>query len=443
MKYNIKIRAEKRKDAHGQLITDNVPLFADITYSGTRMFYFTGYKVSASDLREDTQEVKKDATGREGTREVKYTEINKRLREIKATVLLFFKDRKELSPNTREELVSILNDVCGKITKAKAPEQGNKNDFFTMFEYYLSQLTISEKRKKNIKTTLYHWQEYEQLRGIRLTFNHMTPETMRDFEYYLKNQSTKPKGKNNPLRVLSPKGVNTIHKDMAMTRAFLNFARNYFKRDGITIPYPFGADGYKVPAEIYGTPIYITIPERDKLLNIPIGNKRLSNVRDIFVFQCLTGCRVGDLTKLTRSNIQNGVLTYIPIKTKDESPAPVHVPLHPKAVEILSRYDLPDGKILPFIADQKYNEYIKELFEFAGLTRLVTRLNPTTGQPEQVRLCDIASSHIARKAFVGNLYGKVDNDIIGSMSGHVPGSKAFARYHDVSEQLKQDAINLL
>ena len=44
---------------------------------------------------------------------------------------------------------------------------------------------------------------------------------------------------------------------------------------------------------------------------------------------------------------------------------------------------------------------------------------------------------------MGNLYGKVDNGIISSMSGHVAGSKAFTRYYDVSKELQQDAINLL
>lgn len=436
MKYNVKIRTEKRKDKEGNVQTSNVPLFADITFSGARMFYFTGHRADVDKFNINNEEVRKNTTGLEGTVIVQYNEINKRLRDIKASLHLFFQSRTEA---TKADLISLLDNVCKK-AKKEIKEEANYNTFFGMFEYYLTQITVSEKRKKNIRTTLYHWQEYEQLRKIKLTFESMTPETMRDFEYYLKNQSTKPQGKN---RVISPKGVNTIHKDMAMTRAFLNFAINEYRRKGIAIPYPFGADGYQVPSEIYGTPIYITSAERNKLFNLHIENPKLSRVRDIFVFHCFVGCRVGDLTKLTKANIQGTVLTYIPVKTKDESPAPVRVPLHPQALEILSRYDLPNGSLLPFIADQKYNEYIKELFEFAGLTRIVTRLNPTTGNPEQVRLCDIASSHIARKSFVGNLYGRVDNDIIGSMSGHVPGSKAFARYHDVSEELQHNAINLL
>jgi len=242
--------------------------------------------------------------------------------------------------------------------------------------------------------------------------------------------------------VKAPKGANTIHRFMKTTRAFWNYARQELKVKGIAIGYPFG-DGYKLPGEIYGRPIYISIEERNKLFYAELESERLRNVRDVFIFQCFIGARVGDLCKLTKSNIHNNVLTHIPRKTKDGKPIAVSIPLHAMATEILSRYNIPDNRLLPFISGQRYNEYIKELFEGVGLTRIVTRLNPTTNEEEHVRLCDIASSHMARRAFVGNLYGKVDNGIISSMSGHAPGSKAFTRYYNVSNDLQKDAINKL
>ena len=268
---------------------------------------------------------------------------------------------------------------------------------------------------------------------------------MRDFEKYLKTDKSKlPKRKHSKIiRYLAPKGVNTIHKIMAVTKVFWKFAKTELKHKGIEIQNPFGEDGYQAPTEVYGSPVYISSIERDILFNAELSNKRLQQVRDIFVFQCFIGARVGDLCKMTKANIQNNILSYIPRKTKDGRPVTVKIPLHSKAIEILSRYDLPGGLLLPFISDQRYNDYIKEVFEAVGLTRIVTRRNPNTGESQQVRICDIASSHMARRVFVGNLYGKVDRDIIGSMSGHVKGSKAFSRYHDVNPELQQAAINLL
>ena len=54
-------------------------------------------------------------------------------------------------------------------------------------------------------------------------------------------------------------------------------------------------------------------------------------------------------------------------------------------------------------------------------------------------LCDIASS-----TFIGNLYKKVkDPNIIASMSGHIEGSKAFARYRQIDDDIKQSVIDLI
>jgi hypothetical protein len=103
-----------------------------------------------------------------------------------------------------------------------------------------------------------------------------------------------------------------------------------------------------------------------------------------------------------------------------------------------------DNNLLPFISEQKYNDAIKKAFEKAGINRIVTILNPTTGEQEQRPLNEIASSHLARRTFCGNLYKKVkDPNLIGSMSGHVNGSKAFARYREIDEQDKIDVLKLI
>lgn len=75
---------------------------------------------------------------------------------------------------------------------------------------------------------------------------------------------------------------------------------------------------------------------------------------------------------------------------------------------------------------------------------MVTVLNPTTGTEEKRPLNEIASSHLARRTFIGNLYKKVkDPNLVGSLSGHKEGSKAFARYRDIDEDMKKELVNLL
>ena len=100
--------------------------------------------------------------------------------------------------------------------------------------------------------------------------------------------------------------------------------------------------------------------------------------------------------------------------------------------------------MLPFISSQKYNESIKRAFLAAGLKRPVQVLNAVTREPEMKPLYSVASSHMARRTFIGNLYKKVkDPNLIAQLSGHVEGSAAFARYRDIDEEMKMELVNLL
>ena len=161
--------------------------------------------------------------------------------------------------------------------------------------------------------------------------------------------------------------------------------------------------------------------------------------------KCLIGCCVDDLLKLKRQNIVRGAVEYIPHKTKDGRPETIRVPLNNTAKEIIAKYDDADREpLLPFISAQKYNDYIKECFKVAGLDRYVTVLNPQTRESEQKPLYEVASSHMARRTFVGNLYKQVkDPNLVGALSGHKEGSKAFARYRDIDEEMKTDLVKLL
>ena len=235
------------------------------------------------------------------------------------------------------------------------------------------------------------------------------------------------------------RGSNTITSRFSVFRAFCRWAVN---RD-LTANNPFSK--YSIKQAVYGSPIYISKEERDMLSIAPMSTKSLEVVRDIFVLQCFIGCRVGDYFKMTKSNIVDGAIEYIAGKTADERPLTVRVPLTKKAKSIIAKYPDNEGDMLmPFISPQKYNDYLKICFREAGLKRIVTTLDSLTGKPKQVPICDIASSHMARRTFVGNLYKQVqDPNLIGTLSGHREGSKAFVRYRDIDEDLKRQTVELL
>ena len=440
MKHNVTIKIDLfRKDKSGVFQVNNLPIDAKITFAGNRLTYFTGYRINKDNFDPKPAEsmfAKKNTKGYEGKRVVQYSDINQRIRLIKATLTTLFEPLK-VAPE-RNVIISTLDHACRKTETANTEAANAPLIFLPMFKYYVENSRLSIDRKKHAYSTINHWQRFADKKKLTLTFDIITPDTLRAFERFLLSEKVDIKGSTEKR---AARGLNTLHTIFAITRTFFNHSRKELAKQNIIIQYPF--DVYKVPAEVYGTPIFLTLDERNMLFDKKIENERLAQVRDIFIFQCMCGARVGDLCRFTKGNISNSILSYIARKTKQGHPVTVTVPLTAKALEILGRYDLPGNILLPFISDQKYNEYLKELFELAELTRIVTRQHPTTREPENVRLCDFASSHMARRTFIGNIFGKKDSAIIASMSGHVANSKAFTRYYSISEALQRSAIEAI
>ncbi len=237
-----------------------------------------------------------------------------------------------------------------------------------------------------------------------------------------------------------PRGTNTVVNILNMVRSIVRFAL----QNGVDGKNPF--DGFEMPSLIYGTPFYLTIEERDRLYDMDLSdNPTLETYRDMFVFQCLVGCRFGDLVSFTTDNIIDGVLEYVPEKTRNRTGASVRVPLGEKAMAIIRRQDLRDGeRLFKNRFNFKFNDAIREILTRAGITRIVTVINPSTRMEEKKPLNEIASSHMARRTFIGNLYKKVkDPNLIASMSGHAQGSKAFVRYRAIDDDMKKELIDMI
>lgn len=283
----------------------------------------------------------------------------------------------------------------------------------------------------------------------------LTKDGIDDFRDYLRNEeqlsqeykalfrrllSEYPVGMTVGRKELEVRGENYVINLLKKLKTFLNWLYD----EGMISRRPF--DGYQIGTQKYGTPYYITIAERNHIADAPMPTKHLETQRDIFIFQCYVGCRVSDLMKLTERNITEGVLVYTPHKTKDDGVQSVQarVPLHPKAVALIEKYRGLDehGRLFPFISSQKYNDAIKDVFTVAGITRSVEVRNAKTGEMELCPINEIASSHLARRTFVGNAYKQVsDPNIIGKMSGHVEGSKAFSRYRNIDDETLKNVID--
>ncbi|MFR9585641.1 MAG: site-specific integrase [Rikenellaceae bacterium] len=323
-----------------------------------------------------------------------------------------------------------------------------------LFLEFLEKHKLSEVRKKNFRVIGRAMQRYELYvratkRGHKkfvLYLDEVNSDTLRDMYDFFANEyiyfdefpqiyETIPE-----FRQPQQRGHNTMSEIFTRIRTFCLWCY----KNKRTQHRPF--DDFKIADCVYGTPVYPTIEERNRVYNTNLcRHPKLEIQRDIFIFQCLIGCRVSDLIRMKKSNLINEAIEYIQRKTKEGRPLTVRVPLNTISKEIVARYaDLEGEKLLPFISEQKYNISIKQIFKAARVNRMVTILNPTTSEEEKRPLCDIAASHMARRTFVGNLFKQVkDQNLVSSLSGHKEGSKAFARYRDIDEDMKRELVDLL
>jgi integrase len=289
-------------------------------------------------------------------------------------------------------------------------------------------------------------QEVMHRRGFRLCIDTITADDLRDFRTWLQNEYTY--GEQYPLfyKDVDQNKYTQVRSENTITGYFYRI-RTVIKwciKKGITKNNPF--DQFQLVQPMYGDPFYLTLEERDKVYYADLSALHPANAvyRDIFMFQCLIGCRVSDLAQLTKANLVDGCIEYIPQKTKGVHANTVRVPLNQKALDILERYKDLETSLLPHFCQGTYNMKIKRILKYIGIDRMVMTIDPKTRKEVMRPLYEAATTHTARKTFIGNLYKQVkDPNLIASMSGHTEGSRAFARYRKIDDEMKKELVNLL
>lgn len=416
------------------------------------------------------------------TPDVKYDqEQNKQLEAMQIAIMDAYKqeEKETIDAKWLEKVVYKFHHPDKRVSSISRRGKRQKS-IYDLSEEYLEIKRFSYDHTKAFRVLVRDLARYEAFRnkilGDRFAWNidKITRKDIEDFEDYLRNEKTLsekyPKQfesilEQYPVEInvvhtftkLQNRGENTIVKLKKKFKAFMQWLYETER----TSNRPF--DGIKIGTEKYGVPFYLTKEERNLLAEADISAlweglededkklcskfplKTLEVQRDIFVFQCLVGCRVGDLCTLTAKNITDGILEYVPSKTSDEdAPVKPRIPLNPCALKLVAKYNGvdKDGRLFPFISPQKYNDAIKAILMICGITRIVPVRNSTTGETEMKRICDVASSHMARRTFVGAAYKAVrDPNIVGKMSGHVEGSRAFNRYRQIDDDILKQTIS--
>ena len=144
--------------------------------------------------------------------------------------------------------------------------------------------------------------------------------------------------------------------------------------------------------------------------------KKYTEIKDLFILQCLVGQRIGDMQKFfngdNEMDEEAGTISIIQQKTK----ARAIIPLLPLAKEIISKYE---NKELLYYKERKsiVNEALKEVAEQAGLDEPITY--EENGIKQTQPLYKLLHTHTARHTFITILCRKgIPKETVIIATGH-------------------------
>ncbi len=211
---------------------------------------------------------------------------------------------------------------------------------------------------------------------------------------------------------------STIGRTIHFVRTVLNFLE---KRGLRTYVYEL-----ELPKE-KKVNLFVTLNEDElvklKEMNVPPS---LKAARDWLIISCYTGQRISDFMNFDIKNLEiikgKPCISFVQQKTQKE----ILLPLHPVPLTILS------GNLNVFpqkLTAQKYNQQIKKVAELAGINSLVkVRKRKGFRAIEMfVQKWEAITSHIGRRSFASNFYGKIPTPLLMEATGHST-EQMFHRY---------------
>jgi site-specific recombinase XerD len=208
-------------------------------------------------------------------------------------------------------------------------------------------------------TSLSCLQEYirHQYKEDDIALSQMDGQFIRDFEFFLKTER----------RCQHNSAIKHLKNLKKVIRIAL--ANDWMKKD------PFlGIQFRHEETEVE----FLTQEELERIIHKELPIHRLRQVRDIFVFCCLTGLAFVDVQQLTPAHLikdNNGSLWIR--KSRQKTGNMCNIPVLNAAERIIERYAehpecLRRNVILPVMSNQKLNAYLKEIADLCGITKRLT-----------------------------------------------------------------------
>ncbi|WP_312084467.1 phage integrase SAM-like domain-containing protein [Epilithonimonas hominis] len=207
---------------------------------------------------------------------------------------------------------------------------------------------------------------------------------------------------------------NTIAKIIKVIRTVCNYSTRYrIELSPTYVDFRMAYDDTDV--------VYLSFKELQTIINTEVP-KELEDAKIWLYLSSFLGQRVSDFMRFNSSMIRKEgkdyFIDFIQVKTEKK----MSLLLHPEVVKILQNNDM---NFPSPISEQLYNDQIKKVCEIAGINEIIegsilTEVSKgvwrkVSGYYPKYKL---VGSHIGRKSYCTNFYGKIPTSLILEVSGH-------------------------
>lgn len=260
----------------------------------------------------------------------------------------------------------------------------------------LARSTISK-----FESTLQKIRDYEMYKNKRIRLSEVDFKFHKDFIHFLHDEQQL--------------NYNTTGKYLSNIKAMCRTA----KRDGLKTSPDIEHPDFRVPKQETSF-ITLDLDEIDRIFKTDLNDKPyLDNAKKWLILGVWIGAHASDLLKLSTHNIKDGFIEYTAQKTGQK----IIAAIHPQVKQVIK-----DG-FPSQISLKKYNEYIKEVCRKAGINQKVKGSKSINiSKDKKVRVYrkvqgefekwELVSTHIGRRSFAANNYGKIPTPVLMAQTGH-------------------------
>lgn len=417
MKVNFNLKQTKIKD-------ESTQIFFSTTIKGERLRLYTGEKIEPKFW--DSKKMRAESY---------YVPKNKRkhCQKVNSTIDYYihiaesycdsFDYQDELLEGTKDEFVSYLNE---QLIGEKAKDKDSPLVFFEDFVTEKIKTKVNKSTRTFIKegTQNHHKVVLKRVKGffkyarLRQSFEVFTDGFGDAFQnYLLKEKKYSHNTVASTFSILKIWLAEAEKKKLITDKSFHSYPTTTLDVDNVAL----------------------TEDEIDKIYNLDfsdpeikkqIDNKsNIEQTRDLFVFACWTGLRLGDYRDLSKAVFKDGIMEVITNKTQKK----LSIPLHKTAQEILDKY----GGTLPKLVDKTHSiRQIRKCGELAGIDGEETIKKNIGGKLVTINApkYSLLMNHTARRSFATNLYRRGAPTIsIMAITGHTSEAN-FLKYIKVSRE---------